>query len=118
MKKTSLTQVFDPTGIRYDCDTGLPVTGRWRAMTTQDLQPVTRFGFTVTYFTTGITHVPAGVKAWSIGVLSGHVYVDNTGPLPIGTSLNGGNYGSNATLGAPITISGASDAFGLAMWES
>lgn len=115
---TSLTQVWDPTGVHFDCDTGLPTTGRWRALTTTDLHPATQFGFSLGKFTSGVTTVPAGVKAWSIGVVSGTVYVDGVGPLPLGTSLNGGNYSTEARLNAAITISGAPGAYGLLMWEN
>lgn len=114
----SLTQVWDPTKVHYDCDTGLPITGDWRALTTIDLHPPGQFGFSVQPFTSGVTQVPAGVKAWSIGIISGTVYVNNVGPMPLGTSLNGGNYATNATLSAAITISGASGAYGLVLWEA
>lgn len=113
-------EIWDPTGVYFDRDTGYPITGRWRPLTTRDLQPASQFGFALAYFGSGVTHVPAGVKAWSIGVISGVVRVNGTDPLPIGTSLNGGNYGAGATLGSAITISGASGAsgaYGLVMWE-
>lgn len=110
-------EIWDATGVHFDCDTGLPVTGRWRALTTADLNPATQFGFTIHPFSGGLTQVPVGVKAWSIGVLSGAVFVDNVGPLPLGTSLNGGNYATQARLAAAITISGAVGAAGLVMWE-
>ncbi len=113
----SHTQIWDPTGIHFDCDTGFPITGSWRPLTTADIKPTNQFSTSISYFSGGVTHVPTGVKAWSIGILSGAVYINNTGPIPIGTSLNGGNYGANAYLGTPIVVSGASGAYGLMMWE-
>lgn len=115
---TSLTQVWDPTGVHFDCDTGLPITGRYRPLTTTDLNESSQFGLSISYFASGVHYVPVGAKAWSIGILADGVYVNSVGPLPVGTSLNGGNYDTRAYLGSAITISGASGAYGLVMWES
>ena len=116
------TEIWDATGVRFDPDTGLPSTGRWRALETVDLRPVPRatppFTLSLNYFGSGLFHIPTGARGWSIGVLSGAVYVNGVGPLPINASLNGGNYGSSAMLGTPIQISGDSAANGIAMWEA
>ncbi len=115
---TSLTQIWDSTGINYNCDTGLPdSTGKWRHLTTSDLQPQSQFSSAVFNFSSGQTTIPIGVKSWSIGVISGGVFINNAGPMPIGASINGGGYGTSTSLEKSIQISGDARAFGIVMWE-
>ena len=115
---TSLTQVYDPTGVRYDCDTGAPETGRYRPLTSADLGGPGLYSTVYLTYTGGATlTIPVGVKAWAVGSLGGEVYVNNVF-LPAGLSVNGGGYNGHVVSSAPIIVSGVAGCAGLVTWES
>lgn len=76
---------------------------------------------TFAIITGGQTTIPAGAKSASVAVISGSAYVNGTGPLIAGTSLNLGGYDGKMLLNGPVTVGGtgvvASPANILVSWE-
>lgn len=114
---SNVTCIWDTTGIRYDPDTGMPITGQFRSLSTTDVNGVSVYASSFSVFTGGVIQIPPGTKSWSIGVVSGNIFINGAGPLTGPVSINGGGYNGRTTLGSAITVSGSIGAKALLLWE-
>lgn len=115
---TSSTQIWDPAGIIYDPNSGLPTTGRWRSLTTNDINGSGSYSSFFAIVTGGLVYIPAGAKSWSVGVVSGDLYINNAGPIQGQVGINGGGYNGHSVLGSPIPVSGTVGSHALLLWET
>lgn len=102
---------FSDTAVNTGNGAGNPVTGNWVPVSLDAngrTQSAGSSGIFTSLFTgiinTGQVQIPVGVKAWSISVISGYAFVNGTGPLPVNTNLNGGNFGGGFISNNPINV--------------